>query len=80
MSKKSRKVRCATDDLIFNSVSEAAKYYNVPYANIYGSIRRFCKCGDKYFHWDLGEEFAKKFDMRIADLEYRKSLREEIRR
>ncbi len=73
-----KKVRCATDDLIFDSVSDAAKYYNLTYGQVYKSIRGFYKGGNKYFHWDLGKEFAKSFDRRTERLEQTREVKKKL--
>lgn len=73
---ETKRVRCANDNLIFNSVSEAAKYYNVTYSCVYSSIRKFYKCHGRYFHWDLGERLATGFDRKIE----REKEVEELRR
>lgn len=84
MLKERKGVRCATDNLIFKDTSEAAKYYNTTAKHIYDACKNFDRTSGKRFHWDLGEEFAEKFDSYFKGKDERekegKRLREELKR
>lgn len=69
---KGRKVRCSEDDKVFNSVTEAADYYNCAPSQIRISVKNKYRCRGKHFHYWYDERHAEKFDEWVAEKKRRK--------
>lgn len=59
---KGRKVRCSEDNMCFDSITEAAQYYDCTQPEITLAIKRRGTCHGYHFHYWYGEEHARKFD------------------
>ncbi len=59
---RGRKVRCSEDNVVFNSLTEAAKAYNSTQPEITLAIKRRGTCHGYHFHYWYDEEHARKFD------------------
>lgn len=59
---RGRKVRCSEDDVVFNSLTDAAKAYNCTQPEITLAIKRRGTCHGYHFHYWYDEEYARKFD------------------
>lgn len=55
-----KKVRCITDDVTFDSIKDAAKYYNILSANIVTSIKDNSYTGKRKVGRPLYFEYVKK--------------------
>lgn len=65
--KKGRKVRCSEDNMCFDSVTEAAQYYDCSQPEISMAIKNRTRCRGKHFYYWYDEEHAVAFDKIITE-------------
>lgn len=59
---KGKKVRCSEDNIVFDSIVQAADFYKCKPSSISTAIKKQYKCRGKHFHYWYDENHAKKFD------------------